>query len=68
MLHTPPTLADDMKNGRPIEGGIPIIFPQLDKGGAAGLENDANVAAMPPDGFARLLPWKVCHSMLGCVF
>jgi D-hexose-6-phosphate mutarotase len=62
LLYTPPTLADDLKQGKPIEGGIPIIFPQFDKGSGSGLEVEnggTNWATMPPNGFARLLPWKV---------
>lgn len=39
--------------GKPIRGGVPIIFPQFGKG------------ALPQHGFARVKPWKVVREQMG---
>jgi glucose-6-phosphate 1-epimerase len=39
--------------GKPIRGGIPIVFPQFGKG------------ALPQHGFARLKQWKIVREQLG---
>jgi glucose-6-phosphate 1-epimerase len=40
------------ERGKPIRGGIPIVFPQFSKG------------ALPPHGFARTAMWKVVREQV----
>ncbi len=41
------------ETGKPIRGGIPVIFPQFGKG------------ALPQHGFARVRPWRVVRESIG---
>lgn len=45
--------AATFETGKPIRGGIPVIFPQFGKG------------TLPQHGFARVKPWRVVRESIG---